>query len=1322
MSDFEKINIEKLDVDNYATWSIKMQYFLIHKGLWKAIDESAELDQEIDARARALIGLCVRDHHLSTLRDCKTAKKAWEALEAIYKAKSNARRLQLKKELNSLRMEASEPMTKYVSRARALQEQLYAAGYPIRDEEVVLSVLAGLPGDYDTVVTILETSDDLLELDAVLSKLLQAEQRSTKLGESSSSGNKAYFSKPGNNTGGGYKGGNDYRRTPSDSSGKPAGKGCFYCGKPGHYKRECRKLQRDEAARSRSGNNNTYNGGHKHKSSASPSPVALLAGGLMGGASSSCWVLDSGATQHITHDRNIFTSLKMDDELLGGHTVTFGNGSKAPALGIGDVELMTADYPCTVTLGDVLYVPEASVNLISVRRATANGARFIFEGSTCVITVHDIIVATARTQADGLYYIHAMEDSCSSPTANVLVANKSGKETAELWHRRYGHLGYSNLQRLVSDNMVKGINIKASDFKGNQQETCESCILGKQHRKSFQQSTSDSTIQLQLLHMDLCGPMPVPSLGGSSYFATILDDYSKLSVVRPIKLKSDTFTIVKDVIQELETQSGKKVLTVRTDNGTEYVNNSMQSYFKSKGIIHQTTVPYNPEQNGAAERLNRTLIEKVRSMLAGSKMPMELWAEAVTTANYIRNRSPTSARAKTPWELFYGVQPDVSAFRVFGARAYSHVPKQKRHKLDNVSQPGIMVGYDSSSKGYRILLDSGIVTISRDVIFNEDNIIKDKSGSGGAIYIDDISDDDTATTNEQQPGATATSPTPGNSPTTLPSPQATGETSSARYPTRQRRAPGEWWGTTVQTSVNVAVLDEPSSYEEALASEHAQQWQQAMDEEMASLLSNNTWTLEILPAGVQPIPVKWVYKIKRDAKGNVERFKARLVAKGYRQKEGIDFDEVFAPVSKYSTFRTLLAFVAANDLELHQLDIKTAFLNGELEEDVYVQQPPGYMDGGPQLACHLQKALYGLRQAPRSWHLCLKAELQSIGFTESEADPGLYIHFINDNPAYLLVYVDDILIAASDLETVNFIKTSLAKRFKAHDIGEASLFLGMSIIRDRPIKQIKLSQERATTDLIARYGLDTAKIKSIPISPAIKLSVDEGEPLDQEQFSYRGLVGSLLYLSVCTRPDIAYTVGALSKYMAKPTTVHWQTAKGVLRYLVGTADFAITFTGGAKSPDIIGYCDADYAGDIDTRRSTTGYVFMLNGGAISWSSRRQQTVAASTTEAEYMAAAHAVKEALWLRKLLSDLNQPSDTIAIRADNQSAIKLLKNPISSVRSKHIDVIYHFARERVARKEVAFSYIKTTDMVADILTKAVPENKFIFCRDNMGLSQVA
>lgn len=501
-----------------------------------------------------------------------------------------------------------------------------------------------------------------------------------------------------------------------------------------------------------------------------------------------------------------------------------------------------------------------------------------------------------------------------------------------------------------------------------------------------------------------------------------------------------------------------------------------------------------------------------------------------------------------------------------------------------------------------------------------------------------------------------------------------------------------------------------------MASEDAEQWHAGALDELASLEANNTWVLERPPPGVRPIPCKWVFKTKYDANGNKERHKVRLVVKGFRQRAGIDYDEVFAPVSKHTTLRALLALVAEHNLELEQVDIKTAFLNGVLQEDVWMEQPPGFVDD-PSLACHLKKALYGLKQAPRTWHQTLDSHLEEHGFHSTEADPSLYARHDKNHSTYLLIYVDDILIAAPTRAAIKSAKDALMSVFEARDLGEAKLFLGMTLERNREQRTLIMRQEKAIEDLLKKFSMDDSKPKGTPLSDLP--SADSGDLLDTTKYPYASLVGGLLYLSVCTRPDITHAVGVLTRFMSAPRTGHWAAAKGLLRYLAGTTKLGLQFGSGASS-ELVGYCDADYASDTDTRRSTTGYVFLLNGGAISWSSRRQQTVAASTTEAEYMSAAGATKEALWLRKLMRDLRQPTGPVIIRADNQSAIKLLENPVISQRSKHIDVIYHFARERVQRKEIEFRYISTNDMLADYLTKPVPKIKFEFCRQGIGMRQ--
>lgn len=1279
-----------------------MKALLQEKQLWSAVT-SDEADAANDEKALALLVGNVKDHHLGALSTCATAKSAWELLETAYQARSNARKLQLRKEINGLKMLPGEPLTKYFARARALSDGLAAAGHDVNQTELVWSVLAGLPDEYNTAATILQMGDDDMDLDTILPKLLPVEQTSTK---NESTGEGTAYAAQFRGARGGFD--NSGQRHAGRKGSDKQDKKCHYCGKLGHFKAECRKKARDDAER---GNGNTRQ------------PLALPA--LHDGVESE-WMLDTGAAWHITSDKSKFITFKQvedDDE----HVVRIANGTRIKARGWGSVHVPGDPNGkwTGVTLKEVYYMPGFKVNLISIGCLLKKEATVEFNANKASVFYKGRLVLEAPT-------INNTWGVPAGAPPRVAMSAQADKETPELWHRRYAHLGYDNLAKLVEQDMVNGINLDPTTIKDASNRVCEPCVLAKQHRAPFPPSDRESKNTLEIVHMDVFGPLPEPSLGGSRYMATFLDDYTKLSVVRFIPNKSDVSSVVKNTLQQLETQGKATLRIVRTDRGSEYLNRTLDEYLTVKGIVHEKTAPYTPQQNGAAERLNRTLMEKARAMLQDARLPNELWAEALATANYIRNISPVRGKVKTPWELFYGFKPDVERLRVFGSIAYAHVPKALRNKLEPVSIKGTMVGYEPNSKAYRILIDNGRITVSRDVTFDESR----KSGGTSIVGGDTAEISDLGSESEDgdhsgsmedgaADGATlaggevdAQAPPAGAAHATSHIGAVQASPEERRYPIREnRRPPQPYW------KANAAVADgikEPETIKEALSSEHAEQWQLAMDEEMASLHANGTWSLEPVPAGVNPIPVKWVYKVKRDANGNIERFKARLVAKGFRQQEGIDFNEVFAPVSKHTTLRALLGLVAANDLELYHLDIKTAFLNGDLEETIYMQQPPGYEEGRPGVVCRLHKALYGLRQAPRAWHLKLKDVLEELGYKASDADPGLYVQINKEHNVYVLVYVDDILVIAKDQTTANQVKTALMSVFDTRDLGDATYFLGMELVRNRKERTLKIVQRRMIEELVNKYGLKDAKIKTVPMSSSIKLTkTSEGSELDKSIYAYSELVGSLLYLAVCTRPDIAYAVGALARYMATPSMEHWTAAKAVMRYLAGTSNYGIIFGRGGTS-EMTGYCDADYGGDIDTRRSTTGYTFIFHGGVVSWSSRLQPTVAVSTTEAEYMAAAAAVKEALWLRKLLLDLGINVGTLKINCDNQGAIKLLKHPIASVRSKHIDIIYHFARERVARKEVKFDYIDTERMIADCMTKALPEGKFNICRNGLGVCE--
>jgi hypothetical protein len=515
-----------------------------------------------------------------------------------------------------------------------------------------------------------------------------------------------------------------------------------------------------------------------------------------------------------------------------------------------------------------------------------------------------------------------------------------------------------------------------------------------------------------------------------------------------------------------------------------------------------------------------------------------------------------------------------------------------------------------------------------------------------------------------------------------------------------------------------ALPDEPTTFTDIQKRPDATHWQQAADDEIYALQELGVFKIVKRPSSVKPLTSKWVFTLKRDQNGVITRYRARLVARGYKQRAGIDFDEVFAPVAKPETTRLLLAYAAAHDLEIEQIDVRTAFLYGNLQETIYMEQPEGY-DFGGGMVWKLCKSLYGLKQAARAWHETLREKLIEAGFTISAADSSLFI-CSNSADTYLLIYVDDGLIVGTRSDVQDVINV-LEKHFKLRKMGAVKYFLGSEVIRDTEKKTIIITQRNYAKKIVETAGQSTAKTRSIPLDVNVRLS-REGDDVMQDNALYAEVLGMLMYLANGTRPDLSFAVGALARFMAAPRQEHWRRLIGVVRYVKGTVNYGIKFDGNALG-QLVGYSDADFGGDPDKRRSTTGYVFMLAGGAVSWASKLQPTVAASTTEAEYMAAAHAAKEALWLKKLLICFGQGSQNVPIQmhADNQAALAIMKNPTSHQRAKHIDIQHHFVRDRVQRGEIKFDHVESKANLADMLTKAVSVSQLKILKTQVGLVEL-
>lgn len=487
-----------------------------------------------------------------------------------------------------------------------------------------------------------------------------------------------------------------------------------------------------------------------------------------------------------------------------------------------------------------------------------------------------------------------------------------------------------------------------------------------------------------------------------------------------------------------------------------------------------------------------------------------------------------------------------------------------------------------------------------------------------------------------------------------------------------------------------------------------------MQEELNSIEKNNTWSLVDLPAGRQAIGSKWVFKIKRDQNNNPVKYKSRLVAQGYTQRAGVDYSEVFAPVARSQTFRTLLSVASARNMIIKQFDVASAFLNGTLEEEIYMRPAPGSDFGDKVYKLH--KSIYGLKQAARVWNKALDQKMIEIGFVQSKTDPCLYIYSADGKDCFSIQHVDDLLFAATDESLIIALTSRLSSEFELKDLGRLQHFLGIDV-KTTPEGGFQLSQHGYIDKIAAELGLADCKPSKFPLDPGYyQLSDDKYLSNNTE---YRKIIGMLLYAAINTRPDISASVNILAQRMEKPRELDLLEAKRVVKYLLGTKDIRLNFSGGAvENFSFRAYSDANWAESKEDRKSNSGILCLMNGAPISWSSRKQGIVATSTTEAEFYAIAEAAKEMMWLRQLLIDMKVNIELpIHISSDNQSAIKMLENEKFSHRTKHIDVQYHFLKDMIRSKSISLSYVPTESNVADLLTKPLAGSKIVQLRGLAG-----
>uniref|UniRef100_A0ACD6A2Q2 Uncharacterized protein n=1 Tax=Avena sativa TaxID=4498 RepID=A0ACD6A2Q2_AVESA len=889
------------------------------------------------------------------------------------------------------------------------------------------------------------------------------------------------------------------------------------------------------------------------------------------------------------------------------------------------------------------------------------------------------------------------------------------------------------------------------------EQICKGCTLGKQHRTPFPRATGfRAEERLELTHGDLCGPISPTTPGGNRYFLLVVDDCSRYMWLEALRSKDEALKFFKKIRALAENEFGLKLKAFRSNRGGEFNSGLFTDFCSEVGIKRYTTAPYSPQQNGVVERRNQTVVEMARCMLKSMRMPSIFWAEAVKTAVHILNRSPTrSLNNVTPYEAWHKRKPNLCYLRTFGCVVHVKNTGPGVKKLDDRSTPMIFVGYEDGSKAYHVYNPATQrVYVSRDVIFEEDKPWNWQAGAGtpeqpeeftvvysdepvhGEVHSQAAADtgsmtdaavsparststtENGATAGEIMPEAGVNSEMTGGSSTT-----AERETADPIHPMQTRSRDGIFKPNPKYTDNDydysglcLLAAEEPASVDEALEDPV---WKKAMQEEMDSIIGNHTWEISALPAGHRAIGLKWVFKVKRDPAGNVVKHKARLVAKGYAQCQGVDFEEVFAPVARMEIVRLLLALAAHSGWQIHHMDVKSAFLNGDLAEEVYVQQPVGFTEAGSEhKVLRLRKALYGLRQAPRAWNAKLDATLISLGFEKCPLDHALYRR--GDVDSYLLVgvYVDNLVITGTSREDIAAFKSQMQEMFRMSDLGLLSYYLGIEVKQE--VGKILLCQGSYAEKILEAAGMSGCNPSHTPAETKSKIGRrNGGEAVDATL--YRSVISSLRYL-VNSRPDIAFAVGIASRFMEAPGRQHWGLVKQILRYVRGTIGYGCVYRATAIEPKLVGYSDSDHAGDVDERKSTSGTLFFLGSSAVTWTSQKQKVVAISSCEAEYVAASSAACQGLWLSRLLAEMRGTEpEKFQLRVDNKSAIALCMNPVYHDRSKHIEVRHHFIRECVETGKMDVEHVRTEIQLADVLTKGLGRVKFIEMRQKLGVEEV-
>ncbi len=1195
--------IELLQEHNWVPWKRRVTAILRERALLKYADgtlkkpipadakaPTAEESEKItkweegDGRAQTQIELTLSDSQMIHIAGAKTSAEMWTQLKLVKEARGKLGILAHHRRLYRTVADESTDIVEHTTEMRRIQEELGMLGSVVTDEDFLMLLISSLPESWDQFTSAYLGStgnNPTVTSHEFIAIILEENRRRI---EKSGGSEAAMYGRNNGRAGSGSSRGNSTSGKVSDDVE------CWNCHKRGHTSAQCwskgggqegKGPGRKQGKKKKERSNQAKDSGNVKDDVVEAAYHVESKPQFDSHFSRYSWLADSGTTSHISNRRETFSDFKP----LEATSIAGIGSASVRALGRGTVLLDCKVNGKTIThqLKDTLYAPNAVNNLISISRLDDAGMEASFRNGKVQFRRKDGTVLSEGKKTRRLYLMEARARDRVPEQSNV--AADASENTWDAWHKKMGHLGKAGLERLEKEGLVEGLTI-AKDSPPLSQ--CDACIQAKMTLRPYPQEAQHRREEPgELAHGDIWGPARIESLQKSKYNITFTDDATRRCTPEFMKLRSEGFKKIKEYVTLVETQLKRTLKVLRVDNAKELTSEEVRGWLKQKGIRLQTSAPYAHSSNGVAERFNRTLVELARAMLIGRNLPSFLWQSAIEYAAYIRNRASTRVLAgKTPEEAWTGIKPSVAHLREFGCEVWVKREGKNLSKLggdQTKAEKHTFVGFTDDPvviKYYDVHLRD--IRESRNYTWAEPSPIVDIESISDARIEGEPSD-----LNPQSPkGAEETSQQAPPDNTSMPVPEAPRRSSritkdhdyhkinnpNARKPAPSRTPliPSEH----PPESANVAVIqsylagdgehinrdDFPRSLAEAQASAEWPEWKKAMDEEMGMIAEMKTYQLEDLPQGRETVGCRWTYVKKYDEHGNVSRYKARLVAQGYSQIPGVDYTETFAPVVRLESVRAALGIAAIEDLEIGQMDIKGAYLNGELEEEIYMRQPPGYDDGSGRV-CRLYKTLYGLKQSGREWNREFDRKLTSIGFSKLEVDHCVYKRVRDGRTVFLTVWVDDLLIFAETVKDLDEIKRELAGLFDVKDMGKPKKIIGIEIERDRDNGTISLSQQQYIDGILTRFGLHNASPVTTPLDPNVILRKrrvnEEVDPTIRS--GYQSAIGSLMYAAICTRPDIAYAVQSLSQYSNNPGPEHWSAVKRVFRYLSGTNHLKLTF-------------------------------------------------------------------------------------------------------------------------------------------------------------------